>query len=68
VINGEVQGNVRAKTSIELHHPARVRGNLETPQLSVDKGVIFEGTSKMEGLEKVPLKPQAVLVNPQRPV
>jgi cytoskeletal protein CcmA (bactofilin family) len=48
VINGEVQGNIRAKTSIELHHPARVRGNLEAPSLSIDKGVIFEGTSKME--------------------
>ncbi len=52
VINGEVQGNVRAKNSIELHQPARVRGNLECPQLSIDKGVIFEGTSKMEGLER----------------
>ena len=42
VVNGEVQGNIRAKTSIELHHPARVRGNLESPQLSIDKGVLFE--------------------------
>jgi len=57
IVNGEVQGNIRAKSSIELHHPARVRGNLETPQLSIDKGVIFEGTSKMEGVEKGPAKP-----------
>lgn len=62
VINGEVQGNIHAKTSIELHHPARVRGNLETPQLSIDKGVIFEGTSKMDSGEKAPAaRPQAVL-------
>jgi cytoskeletal protein CcmA (bactofilin family) len=66
VINGEVQGNVRAKNSIELHHPARVRGNLECPQLSIDKGVIFEGTSKMEGLEKGAPKAQAVIVSPPR--
>lgn len=68
VINGEVQGNVRAMNSIELHQPARVRGNLETPQLSIDKGVIFEGTSKMEALERGTGKPQAVLVSSPRPV
>lgn len=57
VVNGEVQGNIRAKTSIELHQPAKVRGNLETPQLSIDKGVIFEGTSKMDGADKAAVKP-----------
>src|SRR5580704_16859967 len=56
VINGEVQGNIRAKTSIELHPPARVRGNLEAPSLSIDKGVIFEGTSKMEAQGQGPAK------------
>ena len=69
VINGEVQGNVHAKNSIELHQPARVHGNLESPQLSIDKGVIFEGTSKMEGLDKSPsVKPAAFPVGgPPRP-
>jgi cytoskeletal protein CcmA (bactofilin family) len=60
VINGEVQGNIRAKSSIELRQPARVQGNLETPSLSIDKGVIFEGSSKMEGIsgvQKVPPPP-----------
>jgi cytoskeletal protein CcmA (bactofilin family) len=50
IVHGEVQGNVRAKTLIELHQPARVRGNLETPALMIEKGVIFEGQAKMEGL------------------
>jgi len=49
IVHGEVQGNVRAKTLIELHQPARVRGNLETPTLMIEKGVIFEGQAKMEG-------------------
>src|SRR5271154_2420543 len=34
VVNGEVQGTIHAKNSIELHQPARVHGNLESPQLS----------------------------------
>jgi cytoskeletal protein CcmA (bactofilin family) len=66
VINGEVQGNIRAKTSVELHPPARVRGNLEAPSLSIDKGVIFEGTTKMEGLNPGAAKSSSspVMVSP----
>ena len=50
IINGTVEGNVRAAQLIELHAPARVKGNLESPALTMEKGVIFEGTSKMENL------------------
>ncbi len=49
IVHGEVNGNVRAKTLVELHHPARVRGNVETPSLMVEKGVLFDGQCKMEG-------------------
>jgi len=52
IINGTVEGNVRATQLIELHAPARVKGNLESPALTMDRGVIFEGTSKMENLGK----------------
>jgi cytoskeletal protein CcmA (bactofilin family) len=50
IVHGEVTGNVRAKNAVELHHPAKMRGNIETPSLMVEKGVIFEGQSKMENL------------------
>ncbi|GEJ57682.1 hypothetical protein AMYX_24230 [Anaeromyxobacter diazotrophicus] len=50
IIHGEVTGNVRAKNAVELHHPAKMRGNVETPSLMVEKGVIFEGQTKMENL------------------
>ena len=52
IIHGEVNGNIRAKTSIELHHPAKVRGNIETPSLMIEKGVVFEGQAKMENLDR----------------
>jgi cytoskeletal protein CcmA (bactofilin family) len=72
VINGEVQGNIKAKSSIELRQPARVQGNLETPSLSIDKGVIFEGSSKMEGISgaqvKAPPPPPANAGPVARPV
>jgi len=67
VINGEVQGNIRAKTSIELHPPAKVRGNLEAPSLSIDKGVMFEGTCKMEGLTQGAAKPAPMTVAGTKP-
>jgi cytoskeletal protein CcmA (bactofilin family) len=50
IINGTVEGNVRASQLVELHAPARVKGSLETPALTMDRGVIFEGTTKMESL------------------
>jgi len=56
IVHGEINGNVKAKTAVELHHPARMRGNIETPSLMVEKGVIFEGQTKMEGVEKAAAK------------
>ena len=47
VVHGEVTGDVEARHAIELHAPARLRGNLRTPQLMVARGVLFEGASKM---------------------
>jgi cytoskeletal protein CcmA (bactofilin family) len=50
IINGTVEGNVKATQLIELKQPGRVKGNLEAPALSMDRGVIFEGSMKMENL------------------
>lgn len=50
VINGTVEGNIRATHLIEIHQPARVKGNLEAPALSMDRGVIFDGSVKMAEL------------------
>ena len=58
IVNGQVEGNIKASVMVELHPPARVKGSIETPALSIDKGVIFEGTCKMEsspnGASKAP--------------
>lgn len=50
IVEGNVTGNIRAKRAVELHAPARVKGNIETPSLYIDKGVLFEGFSKMENI------------------
>jgi cytoskeletal protein CcmA (bactofilin family) len=51
IVEGNVTGNIRAKRAVELHAPARVKGNIETPSLYIDKGVMFEGFSKMENIQ-----------------
>jgi cytoskeletal protein CcmA (bactofilin family) len=48
IIQGTVVGNIKAKRSIEIHAPGRVKGDLHSPSLQIDKGVVFEGRSFME--------------------
>lgn len=49
IIQGTVIGNIRAKRSVEIHAPGKVKGDITTPELQIAKGVIFEGRSFMEG-------------------
>jgi len=67
IIQGTVIGNITAKRSIEIHAPGRVKGDLHTPALQIDKGVMFEGRSFMEqsmaprpAAQPQPAKPQPV--------
>lgn len=53
---GTVTGNVKARQLVEIHSPGRLIGNITTPSLFIDKGVVFEGSCKMlsvEGVERV---------------
>src|SRR5262245_51485112 len=65
IIQGTVIGNITAKRSIEIHAPGRVKGDVHTPSLQVDKGVIFEGRSFMEAATSN--RPQAPVLPPQQP-
>ena len=47
VITGTVVGNIRARHSVEMHSPARLTGNIVSPTLRVDPGVVFEGSVRM---------------------
>jgi len=58
IIQGTVRGNIRAKRSVEILAPGRVVGDITTPSLQIDRGVIFEGRCHMEGIaESAPLRP-----------
>src|SRR6059036_1505983 len=45
---GDYQGEATASKAIELKAPAKVRGNLTTASIVIDRGVFFDGTCKMD--------------------
>lgn len=47
IVHGEIVGNITATAAVELHKPARVKGDVTTPALVIERGVLFQGTSKM---------------------
>ena len=47
VVNGELVGNVHASERVELTGKARVFGDLESPIVVLDEGVMFEGHCRM---------------------
>jgi cytoskeletal protein CcmA (bactofilin family) len=59
VINGTVEGIIRATQLVELHPPARVKGTIETPAMTMEKGVFFEGSTKMDGTKSASQQPPA---------
>jgi cytoskeletal protein CcmA (bactofilin family) len=51
VRGGSVHGNVRAKTSLEIHAPAKLVGNIHSPSVFIDRGVEFQGSCRMDSVE-----------------
>lgn len=47
IITGEVRGMVEARSRIELKSPARIQGELRTPNLIIGEGAVFEGNCVM---------------------
>ena len=60
VIAGEVQGNITARSRIELQPAARVTGTLSSPALVVQQGALFDGHCQMQHRER-PARPVTLL-------
>ena len=60
VIKGTVHGNVNARTKLELAKPGKLYGDIRSPTLVLEAGVIFEGHCRMENLAE-PEKTKSVL-------
>jgi cytoskeletal protein CcmA (bactofilin family) len=48
VVHGEVNGDIEAKNGVEIRNAAKVRGELDTPSLVIEKGALFEGGCRMD--------------------
>lgn len=63
VRGGVLVGDVVARQLVEIHAPGQVRGDITTPQIFIDKGVVFEGRCTMgdEPSERLPLEDEDVV-------
>jgi len=52
VISGEVRGDIFAEKKIEITVPGKLFGNIKTPKLVLEEGVVFEGNCKMKDLKE----------------
>lgn len=48
IVNGEITGNITAKDRVELRAKARIIGDIATPVLLLEEGVVFDGHCKMQ--------------------
>ena len=51
VRGGEFVGNIRAKNAIEMYAPGKVVGNVHSPQISIERGVNFQGQCRMDAVD-----------------
>lgn len=54
IIFGDVIGNVRADSLVDLQATARLKGNMVAAGLSVQQGAVFDGNCSMSGQESSP--------------
>ncbi len=51
IISGQVRGNITARERVELRGTARIFGNIVTPVLVLEEGVVIDGQCKTSGQE-----------------
>jgi cytoskeletal protein CcmA (bactofilin family) len=61
VVSGTITGNIEARASVELAATARVKGDVETPSLVVQKGALLSGgvTMRTAGERSASARPAA---------
>ncbi|HKI52342.1 MAG TPA: polymer-forming cytoskeletal protein [Geothermobacteraceae bacterium] len=53
ILSGSFKGNIKAAVKVDLRTPARVEGNIVTPALVVEEGVVLNSTLNMAASESV---------------
>jgi cytoskeletal protein CcmA (bactofilin family) len=56
IVRGKVNGRLDATQRIEIHAPAKVNGDIRSPSVAIDSGVVFNGHCVMERPETTQTK------------
>jgi cytoskeletal protein CcmA (bactofilin family) len=51
-LSGKVTGNITAKERVDVHSSGEVYGNIKTPILTIEEGVIFQGQCDMRNIDE----------------
>lgn len=51
IVSGQITGNIIARERVELRGTARIFGDIVTPVLVLEEGVVFDGRCKMKSEE-----------------
>ncbi|MBI2987459.1 MAG: polymer-forming cytoskeletal protein [Deltaproteobacteria bacterium] len=51
IVSGHITGNIIARERVELRSSARIFGDIVTPVLVLEEGVVFDGHCKMKSEE-----------------
>lgn len=58
IISGKLRGNIKAVTRVEMRAPAQIEGDVETPSLIVEEGVVWNGQLVMKAAEITKKSPE----------
>lgn len=67
VIHGKVTGDITASKKLEIRAPGRLYGNVTTPSLVIEEGVVFEGHCSMGANEARADRKVTLLAKEERP-
>lgn len=67
VIKGRVTGDISASKKVEIRAPGRLFGNVSTPSLVIEEGVVFEGHCSMGTSERQADRKVTILAKEERP-
>jgi cytoskeletal protein CcmA (bactofilin family) len=62
-IAGTLSGNIQAQEQLALRGNARVSGNIQTPVLQMEQGVVFNGQCHMGVVEKLSVSAKSETVS-----
>jgi cytoskeletal protein CcmA (bactofilin family) len=53
IVEGEVEGDLKADEQIVLRHTARVEGSISAPRVALEDGAVFRGGIEMDSAKKL---------------